>query len=365
MKALVIGGTGPTGPYVIKGLLDRGYGVTILHRGTHEIDLPKEVEHIHGDPHFVETLEQALTGHNFDLAVAMYGRLRHVAAVLQGKVERFISVGGPGVYRGWINLDSNEVLPIPIPEDSPLQTDPQVDKFTYRMVEAEKAVLRAYQEGYYSVTHYRYPMVYGPRQLAPREWSVIRRILDGRKRMILPDAGLSIESRGYVENMAHAVLLAVDQPEASAGQIYNARDESVFTLRAWANAICRIMGHQLEFVALPYTLSRPARIYSGRSQIRMFDITKIQSQLGYKDVITASKGLEATVHWYLEHRPIPGGKQEETLGDAFDYALEDQLMDRFLESVSVIKKLQPPRLGFRHPYDHPKKPEKIIKSVKR
>ena len=43
MRALVIGGTGPTGPHVIDGLLKRGYEVTIFHRGTHEIDLPKKV----------------------------------------------------------------------------------------------------------------------------------------------------------------------------------------------------------------------------------------------------------------------------------------------------------------------------------
>ena len=33
MKALVVGGTGPTGPIIVQGLLDRGYEVTIYHRG--------------------------------------------------------------------------------------------------------------------------------------------------------------------------------------------------------------------------------------------------------------------------------------------------------------------------------------------
>ncbi len=58
MKALVIGGTGPTGPFLVQGLLHRGYDVTILHRGTHEVaEIPPEVEHIHADPHFRDTLE--------------------------------------------------------------------------------------------------------------------------------------------------------------------------------------------------------------------------------------------------------------------------------------------------------------------
>jgi len=38
MKALVIGGTGATGPFIIDGLLKRGYEVTVLHRGVHEAE---------------------------------------------------------------------------------------------------------------------------------------------------------------------------------------------------------------------------------------------------------------------------------------------------------------------------------------
>ena len=40
-SALVVGGTGPTGPHILDGLLERGFDVTIFHRGTHEPpDLP-------------------------------------------------------------------------------------------------------------------------------------------------------------------------------------------------------------------------------------------------------------------------------------------------------------------------------------
>ena len=83
MKALVVGGTGPTGPFIIEGLLKRGYRVSIFHRGTHEIELPQEVEHLHGDPHFIETLNHTLGARTFDLTIAMYGRLRYVAEVMK------------------------------------------------------------------------------------------------------------------------------------------------------------------------------------------------------------------------------------------------------------------------------------------
>jgi len=72
IKALVIGGTGPTGPYIVEGLLKRGYKLSLLHRGVHELDIPPDVEHIHADPHFLETLEQALRKRTFDIAIATY-----------------------------------------------------------------------------------------------------------------------------------------------------------------------------------------------------------------------------------------------------------------------------------------------------
>jgi len=59
VKALVIGGTGPTGHFIVNGLLRRGYAVAMLHTGRHELaEIPPSVEHIHTDP-FSETALRA------------------------------------------------------------------------------------------------------------------------------------------------------------------------------------------------------------------------------------------------------------------------------------------------------------------
>ena len=94
MKALVIGGTGPSGPHTVNGLIERGYEVTVLHGGQHEVEFVQPIEHIHVDPHFAETLGPALAGRSFDLVLATYGRMRIIADLLKGKTGRFIGVGG-------------------------------------------------------------------------------------------------------------------------------------------------------------------------------------------------------------------------------------------------------------------------------
>ena len=94
-RALVIGGTGPTGPFVVEGLHERGFEVTILHGGQHEVEFAvPDVRHIHEDPHFQEPLERGIGRETFDLVVAQYGRLRIIAEVLKGRTERLVAVGG-------------------------------------------------------------------------------------------------------------------------------------------------------------------------------------------------------------------------------------------------------------------------------
>lgn len=361
MKALVIGGTGPTGPYVIDGLLKRGYEVTIFHRGTHEVDLPPEVEHIHGDPHFQETIEASLGGRSFDLVIAAYGRLRHVAQAMRRRTPRIIALGGYGVYRGYMDPAHNPPVGIPVPasESAPLYTDPDQCRFTYLMVASEEALMQGHREGYYNATLFRVPLVYGPRQPIPMEWCIMRRILDGRKWVVLPDGGLTLTTRAYADNMSHAMLLAVDQPEQSSGQIYNIGDERILSLKEWILLITHILRHEWELVEMPHAVARPARhylSYGGASNHIYMDLTKIKEELGYREVVPAEEGLRRTVEWYLENRPEPGGEVEQRLQDPFDYEAEDRLIAAYQESLERLLQIPYDVEARHHPYAHPKEP---------
>jgi nucleoside-diphosphate-sugar epimerase len=357
MRVLVIGGTGPTGPPIINGLIARGYEPIVLHRGTHEADLPPGIEHIHVDPHFAETLSQGLRGRKFDLVLATYGRLRLLPDVLPGHAERLITIGGT-IYE--------TILSRPAAESDPRLMD---HKLYRRIAETEETLARAHAEGRFVFTHFRYPNLYGPRQMAPREWSVIRRILDGRRSFIVLDGGLTLESRAYVDNAAHAVLLAVDHLDASAGQVYNVADEHTPSDADRLLTMARLMGADVELVNFMAEAGRPAWYWGvGRSltwsregqppttKHQLLDISKMVRELGYRDPVGYEDAMRRTVDWYLEHRPERGGEEERQLGDPFDYAAEDAYLDarrQFIERLSAI-----PFAGvnYEHPYAHPKVP---------
>jgi len=357
MRALAVGGTGPTGPLVLEGLARRGYEVTVLHRGRHEVESREPVEHLHGEPHSIESLKDTLGKRTFDLVIGMYGRLRYVAEAIKGKTERFIAIGG-APYRAFVEGEEHPGgVPLFVREDAPLFCDEAKNKFTYLMTISEEAVMKAHREGHYAATILRFPMIYGPRQVAPREWSIIRRALDGRRHLIIPDGGLKLERRGYAENMAHAVLLTVDKPRESSGEVYNAGDETIWSLREWIGITARTLNHEFELISMPFSLARPSRAYAGRSFHWVTDIEKIKAKMKYQDIVPASEGLKRTVEWYLENRPKPGGELEQHLGDLFDYAEEDKIIQDFKEVEMRVREMVPVGYQFHHAYEHPKKEE--------
>jgi nucleoside-diphosphate-sugar epimerase len=357
MQALVVGGTGPTGSFIVNGLLKRGYDVSIFHRGTHEIpEIPDHVEHLHGDPHFRETIDDAIGTRTFDLVVATYGRIRHIAEAMIGKTGRFIAVGGFATYRGFVNPSDlfPSGLAIPVHEDSPLVGTEEEQRFSWLMASTEEAVMEAHP----GAAMFRYPYVYGPYQIVPREWSVIRRILDGRRQIVLPDGGLALITHGYAENLAHGVLLAVDQPDACAGQIYNCGDDRQLSLAQLVELIAHTLDREIEIVNVPHELAfTSGPLALGSHHHTFLDLSKIRSQLGYRDIVPVEEALARTTRWYVEHPPEPGGEIEDRLGDSFDYAAEDALITRFQEMMAKLAPLADPHSDLRHhPYPHPTEP---------
>ncbi len=337
-RILVVGGTGPTGLPLVRGLVARGHDVTILHRGLHEHDeTPTSVTHLHADPYDTASLEGVLHGQTFDVTLVMYGRLRRIAEIMIGRTGRLLSVGGVPAYRGWMNPWSFEPrgLPVPTAEHAPTVEEAVEDEKGFRIVRTEQAVFAAHP----GAAHFRYPYVYGPHQLAPREWCVVRRVLDGRRRIVVADDGLTLHHHGYTENLAHALLLAVDQPEAASAKIFNLGDTEVLTVRQVIELICTELGHQMEIISLPFDLATPAlpMLAQPANTHRVLDLGRLVHDLGYHDLVPARVAVGVTARWLADHRPPPEGTEEMVLTDPFDYAAEDALIERWNAARSNVE----------------------------
>lgn len=219
-------------------------------------------------------------------------------------------------------------------------------------------MLQVHREGVFNVTHFRYPLVYGPNNICPAEWSLVKRFLDGRRSLILPGGGLTLVSRGYAENVAHGILLAVDKPEASAGEVYNICDNQLLYNHEWVSQVSRVLGHTFETVEIPFCWL-PAGFRATSTQLLyrhhgVMSLEKIKSQLGYQDIVSAEEAIERTVKWYHDHPLETGHEAERNLGDPFDYAYEDAVIAAYrkasTEFVEMEKGLERKPVIWKHPY---------------
>jgi nucleoside-diphosphate-sugar epimerase len=360
-NALVIGGTGTTGRHIIPGLQHRGYEVAMLHRGVHEPDQFPEVEHLHGDPHFAEAVGTTLGARQFDLVVATYGRLRMLGEYFQGRCGHFIGTTGCVVWEN--SMEPQGLRPsgmkVLASESSP-RADARAEApyFAARVLAAERFVLDAASAGAYRGTIIRYPRLYGAYDVVPREWSIIKRIRDGRSFIFTTDSGLALHTRCAAENAAHGVLLAVDQPEAANGEDFNIGDTDQFTLRQWMEVVIDAVGGELEIISLPLDIGWATYVeqnpgLEGRMPHTFVDTAKIRNILGYTDVICAQDAIGNYVKWLVANPPDLVDYQG--LQDQFDYESEDKLLTVWRDAVRRIN-TEVPRVAPQrhHPLPHPK-----------
>jgi nucleoside-diphosphate-sugar epimerase len=354
LKALVIGGTGPTGPHIVEGLLQRGFRVATLNRGVHPVPLPGDVERIIADPHFAEPLKAALEGRSFDVVVAAYGRLKATAQVLAGRAGHFIAVGGAVAYRGFNVASENwpSGFLTPVRETAPL-AGPEHDRFESLVAAAERALFDFHP----TATLFRYPYVYGPRQVTPREWSLVRRVLDGRRTIVVMHGGLGLNSHAYAENAAHAILLAVDNPKVAAGKAYNCADDEQINHRQLIEIGARALGVELEVVSIPDVPSTYGALLAVDDRLKVLDTNLIRTELGYRDLVPTVEAVTRTVLWYRDNPLEYGGEYEQRRKDVFDYEAEDRLIElyRAFEAGVRAVQLKPRHANYaEHPYAHPK-----------
>ena len=359
--ALIVGGTAATGLPIVEEVQRRGYEVTIYHRGEHEVPGVAGLEHIHGEPHFAETIARDLDGRRWDLVVATYGRIRLLAEALIGKTERLITVSGSPVVKR-------------LPGVPRLERDGYVEPgngLLDRIIETEQTVLRGHAQGHYVSTVVRYPYVYGPFSILVPEWHVIQRARDGRKRWIAPGGGLGLSTRCAAPNAAHTIGLAIDRPEVAGGQIYQAADDRQYTFREWTQMIARLLDYEFEFVDVPWSIL-PAPTGGGAlggggslSAVpqgggpRSHDLVsnlKATADLGYSDAVAPEAWMRETVDHLLAHPPVIDGVGNHLKPEEFDYAAEDRLLvwwDGVLASAPSDAGTIVTR---RHPYPHPQRP---------
>jgi nucleoside-diphosphate-sugar epimerase len=172
-------------------------------------------------------------------------------------------------------------------------------------------------------------MVYGPRDRQHRLFEYLKRMDDGRPAILLDEGMANWRwTKGYVENLATAVVLAVTD-ERAAGRVYNAGEQDTLTWAEWVRAIGRVAGWDGEVMVVPKQ-DLPEQLVSEQNteQHLVVDTTRIRKELGYREHVSREDALRRTVAWQRAHPP------EKIDPGRFDYAAEDTVLDKWKTQAS-------------------------------
>lgn len=334
-RVLVIGGTRFIGLHTVGALLTAGCEVALFHRGDTEPDGLPHCRHLHGDRRELLSHVAAFERFGPDVVLDMVpiARADAVDTVLafNGVAGRVVAISSQDVYLAYDILRSREErppVPQPMTEDAPLRERlyPYRDLFPSdsRMYDYDKIpVEQTYlADPELPGTILRLPAVYGPHDYQHRPFPYLRRMVDGRRWIILDERGAGWRwSRTFVDNAAQAITLTVLDDRAS-GRIYNVAEPLAPTEEEWVRAIAAEYGWSGEIVTLP-TDQVPEHLRDEElnfGQDLVADTTRIRRELDYRESVEPFEAMQRTVGWELANLP------EELPPHRLDYEAEDEAL---------------------------------------
>jgi nucleoside-diphosphate-sugar epimerase len=335
--AFVLGGTGLVGRAVAGRLGEAGWDVTVASRGERALDDSQatDARRVTLDRHDESALADAL-GDGVDVLVDVIpfelGDAEQLLR-LRGRFGSVIAISSASVYcddRGRTVDESTG------PDDFPnLQTPiwerqrtvtPGPETYSTRKAAIERALL---EDESLRATVVRPCAIHGPGDRQSREWFFVKRILDGRRTVVLCYRGESRFHTTSVANLAELVWLAAERPGR---RVLNCGDPDPPSVIEIGRAICAAMGAELVEVLLagapvdgvgdhPWGTPRPFVV----------DMSEAELELGYRPVTTYPKAVARTCERLVsategkDWREVLTGLAAQPW-DLFDYGAEDELV---------------------------------------
>jgi nucleoside-diphosphate-sugar epimerase len=320
MNILIIGGTGFIGRHVVHGLVAKGHNVALFHRGQTAPNLASSVIHIYGERQYLQDSASQFESFSPQVVLDMIAyteeNARLVTQTFRDVAERLVCVSSMDVYRAYDlfrRVETGIPNPQPFAEEAPLRSAfypyrsqsqrPNDFLYYYDKILVEQVVMN---EPDLPGTVLRLPQVFGPNDGHHRLMAYLKSMDEGKD--ILLDEGKAEWrwTRGYVENVAVAIVLAVTDQKAI-GRVYNVGEKQAQREIDWIKKIGRLAGWRGEVktvprVALPEHLREP---YDWSHDLAA-DTDRIRRELCYEETVSPKEALRRTIAWERANPHQPG-----------------------------------------------------------
>lgn len=320
MRVLVVGGTGFIGGYIVRRLLDGGHAVAVFHRGQTMNESVTGALPIVGDRRDLSVYQDTFRRFAPEVVLDTIAYLERDAQgfmeAFRGLAERAVILSSQDVYRAYgrfIRTEPGPVEPTPCAENAPLREQ----YYPYRKAAASPADELLY---YYDkilveravvscpnlpATILRLPLVFGPGDPKRRLGPYLRQMNDSRDPILLSaDKAAWRWTRSYVENVAAAVVAAIENPRA-ASRVYNTGGVNL-NEKEWVQSIGAAAGWRGRLVCVPQNELPPdlAEPYDF-SQDLVCDAARLENELNPGEKVPLAEALARTVAWERVHPTEP------------------------------------------------------------
>lgn len=327
-SAFILGGTGLIGRALVPLLVENGYDVTVATRAGASTET---FRHVQVDRSIDEEFDGATSGdHDLFVDIVAFNEAHGRQLLgLEGRVGSVVFVSSAAVYsdpdgKSW--LESDIASPIPIREGDPVVPPvPDGSDYAGGKVAIENALLASDLP----VSVLRPGAIFGPGDRASREWHFVKRVVDGRRKVLVADNGENTFHHVSSFNVAEMIVAAGERP---GHRVVNSGDPEPRNIRAICETVADVMAHEWDIIDIgpapdeiigvtPWSTAHPV----------IMDVSVAHDDLGWRAAIPYETSIDETCNWLIEE--TKGRAWDEALpkaakyyGQYFDYGGEDDFL---------------------------------------
>jgi len=303
-RVLILGGSYFIGKSILETVLEAGYEVYALNRGTTGL-YNLQVNSIVCDRNNAENMQKSLKGYSFDIVIDVSGLNLQQSKILcdsigRDKIKKFFFISSSSVY----DLD-NRVAPFK--EDDKLSGNKYWEEYGVDKIQAEQYYIGQFSNTITELIILRPPYVYGENNYVQRESFIFDHICKD-KPVIIPKPDIKLQFI-YIKDLAN-IILKLMECKLENVSIFNVGNKKVITTQEWVEICSKVAGKKaniMEFDYEKYGYSVKG-FFPFHSYDNVLDVSRINGM--YPQETPMEVGLGKAFDWYLENKDIIKFKEQ-------------------------------------------------------
>lgn len=304
MKVLFIGGTGIISTASTKLAAEREIDLTLLRRGQHATDLPRNVRTIAADIADEAAVAEALGKERFDAVVDWVAftaaDVERDIRLFHGRTNQFIFISSASAYQ-------KPVGHYLITESTPLANP--YWQYSRDKIACEDRLMKAYREEGFPITIVRPSLTYGDTQIVlainswQKSWTAVDRMRRGKK-VIVPGDGSSLWVVTHNSDFAQGLVGLLGHRQAI-GHAFQITSDEVLTWDQFYRITARAAGVEAQIVHIASDFisaclpDEVGGLTGDKAVSVVFDNTKIKRFVpGYCAKVPFAQGIQRTIDWF-------------------------------------------------------------------